>query len=68
MTKDDIKKIRSKAGLTQREFGERVGVSVRAVQKWERGERNASKLARRAIYAEFKEEVWDGDKADDQGK
>ena len=32
-----IARLRKEKGLTQRELGERLGVSDRAVSKWERG-------------------------------
>lgn len=38
----DIKLIRKKLGLSQKELGEKLGVSLRAVQSWESGERNIS--------------------------
>ncbi|MCZ8144898.1 helix-turn-helix transcriptional regulator [Flavobacterium sp.] len=39
----DIKIARKKLGLTQTEFGEKLGVSMRAVQSWESGTRNMPK-------------------------
>lgn len=35
--KDRIKQVRGKVGLSQTKFGERLGVSLSAVQKWEMG-------------------------------
>lgn len=35
MTGEEVKKLRESLGLNQREFGERCGVKVRAVQYWE---------------------------------
>ena len=35
--KDRIKEIRKNAGLSQTKFGERLGVTLSAVQKWEMG-------------------------------
>ena len=35
--KDRIKQVRKCAGLSQTKFGERLGVSMSAVQKWEMG-------------------------------
>ena len=32
-----IKSLREKRGLTQRELADRIGVSDKAVSKWERG-------------------------------
>ncbi|MEX0385837.1 LexA family protein [Spiribacter onubensis] len=36
--KDDIRKLREKAGLSQRQLGARIGVSGAAIQRWENGE------------------------------
>ena len=61
MTSDYLKQIRAKSGLTQKEFGEAIGVSVRTVQNWEQGRQNVSNLAKREIYRQFKaavDEVW----------
>lgn len=58
LTRDEIKEIRAKSKLTQREFGEAIGVSVRTVESWEAGHRNISKLAQRAICVEFREVIW----------
>lgn len=63
MISDYLKQIRAKSGLTQKEFGEAIGVSVRTVQNWEQGWQNVSKLAKREIYRQFKDavdEVWGG--------
>ena len=38
-----IKEIRKSVGLSQKEFGERIGVSDTAISKIEHGERNPSK-------------------------
>lgn len=35
--KDRIKEVRKKSGLSQTKFGERLGVSLSAVQQWELG-------------------------------
>lgn len=35
-----VKRRRSELGLTQSELAERLGVDIRAVQYWERGEKN----------------------------
>lgn len=34
-----IKELRTKAGMTQKAFAEYFGVSIKAVQSWEQGER-----------------------------
>ena len=38
-TKDDIKALREKAGVSQREFAFIIGVSQRTLQEWEQGRR-----------------------------
>jgi putative transcriptional regulator len=38
-TKDDIKALREKAGVSQREFADMLGVSLRTLQDWEQGRR-----------------------------
>jgi len=38
-TKDDIKALREKAGVSQREFATMLGVSNRTLQEWEQGRR-----------------------------
>jgi len=38
-TKDDIKALREKAGVSQREFAAMLGVSNRTLQEWEQGRR-----------------------------
>ena len=35
---DRIKKYRASANITQKEFGDMIGVTAQAVSKWERGE------------------------------
>ena len=34
---EQLKKLRKKSGLSQKEFAERVGVHMQSVSKWERG-------------------------------
>ena len=43
---DDIKKIRSKLGLSQSEFALLIGVSVSTLQNWEQGRRHPEGPAR----------------------
>jgi putative transcriptional regulator len=38
-TSDDIKALREKAGVSQREFAAMLGVSNRTLQEWEQGRR-----------------------------
>lgn len=38
----DVKKLREKLGMSKRDFAERVGVSVRSVEMWEKGDSTPS--------------------------
>lgn len=38
MTAVEIKRLRARLQLTQKEFAMRIGVSIRAVKRWEAGE------------------------------
>ena len=49
-----IKEIRKSVGLSQKEFGVRIGVSDTAISKIEHGERNPSKQTIKLICKEFK--------------
>jgi putative transcriptional regulator len=51
-----IKKVREKFELTQGEFAERIGVSIKTVQSWEQGERNPGIIAKVMIGAMLSEE------------
>ncbi len=42
----DIKEIRKKLNLSQKDFGKMLGVSLRSVQNWESGDRNISETAK----------------------
>ena len=42
----DVAEIRAKVGLSQTEFAELLGVSVRTLQDWEQGRRSPSGAAR----------------------
>lgn len=57
-SKEEIRKIRKRLGKTQTEFGEMLGVGLRIVQRWEKGERVISKSAEmllESIVAEHEE-------------
>lgn len=41
----ELKRIRSKLGLSQEAFAQRLGVSIGTVQSWEIGRRKPSRLA-----------------------
>ena len=49
MESKEIKKIRAKLFLTQKEFAERLGVDQVTVNRWENGKRRPSKLAVRQL-------------------
>lgn len=60
--------MRRKLGLSQRDFAERLGVSVRAYQNYERGEREVSATLIRALYKTFRIEpswIFEGDNVPD---
>ena len=57
--KERIREVRKAAGLNQTEFGSRVGVSLSAVQKWERGENVLSDAVIKLVCHEFAvNETW----------
>lgn len=49
MTKEEIKALRVKLGLTQTEFGLKIGVALNTVNGWEMGKHTPSKLALKAL-------------------
>ena len=49
MTKEKIKAIRHKFGLTQKQFAEKLGVSIRTLQHWEQGDRNPNRWVAQKI-------------------
>ena len=51
--KDRIKEVRKSAGCSQTKFGERVGVSMSAVQKWELGLNQPDAASIRLICQEY---------------
>ena len=51
----NIKELREKINLTQREFGERLGVQPQTVLKWEKGDRKVPEGAQKLIRYEFAE-------------
>jgi len=53
MLKNNIKKLRKQLGLNQTEFGKKIGKSLRAIQEWESGRREPSKLTVELISSVF---------------
>ena len=51
--KDRIKQIRKQAGISQTKFGERIGVTLSAVQKWEMGLNQPDSTSIKLIAQEF---------------
>ena len=49
----EIKVLRVKAGLSQKEFAERIGLTAQTVQKYESGERNIPVTVQKLIRYEF---------------
>ena len=57
--KDRIKQVRKDAGLSQTKFGERLGVTLSAVQKWEMGHNIPDSSSIKLICDRFGvNEVW----------
>ena len=52
----ELKRIRTKLGLSQEAFAQRLGVSVGTVQSWEIGRRNPGRLTR-ALIARSLEDI-----------
>ena len=50
MNKEQIKEIRHKLGLTQKQFAEKLDVSIRTLQHWEQGTRNPNKWVQKKIF------------------
>jgi transcriptional regulator with XRE-family HTH domain len=50
-----IKKIRQFAGLSQQEFGEKMGVTFATINRWENGKATPNKLAQTKLYDFCKE-------------
>lgn len=51
--KDRIKELRKSIGLSQTKFGERLGVSLSAVQKWEMGHTKPDTSTIRSLCREY---------------
>ena len=49
----DVRRIRRKNGLSQREFAERIGVSQSTVSRWESGKRGLSEKTLYRIMSLF---------------
>lgn len=50
----DVAETRKKTGLTQAQFGQLLGVSVRTLQDWEQGRRSPSGAARTLLLVAAK--------------
>jgi len=49
MKTEDIKALRKKLDITQKELAARIGVDTLTIGRWERGERRPSQLAVRQL-------------------
>lgn len=58
-TPDEIRRLRGKLGVTQREMAERMGVSPASITNWERGETQPGRQSRRALQG-LQEEIREG--------
>lgn len=56
--KDEIKKMRNEAGMTQKTFSEFFGIPVRTLQDWEAGVRKPPEYVVRLLPYKLKAE-WD---------
>ena len=45
----EIKQLREKLGLTQEQLAHKLGVTVKTVNRWERGKAKPSPMARRLL-------------------
>lgn len=59
MTQQQIKDLRAKHGLTQRAFGDVIGVTERTVQRWEGGDAKPSAQVLELLLIKLKEMVED---------
>jgi len=57
MESKEIKELRKKLGLTQKELAARMKVDAITVSRWERGEQRPSQLAERKLNKLAKKEV-----------
>jgi DNA-binding transcriptional regulator YiaG len=58
VTKDELKKLRARLGLTQQQLAKKLNVDVATISRWERGARgigNPEEILLRAIENESKE-------------
>ena len=53
MQADEIKAIRTRAGMTQAQFAREIGVDVLSVSRWERGVYTPLPIVQAAIKAKF---------------
>ena len=57
MESKEVKNLRKKLGLTQKELAARMKVDAITVSRWERGEQRPSQLAERKLNKLAKKEV-----------
>ncbi len=55
VTTNNVKELRERTGLTQAEFSEMIGVSVRTLQNWEQGRREPDGPAKALLRVVEKE-------------
>lgn len=53
MTGQELKELRLKAGLTQTELGQKIGVAYTKISQWENGKHKISKAYLRYLKVEF---------------
>ena len=49
MTKQEVKQLRVKLGLSQQEFATKLGIGIMTVSRWERGITKPSRMAQRLL-------------------
>ena len=65
---EDVKVIRVKARLSQKEFGERICVKAQTVQKYESGDRNIPESIQKLIRYEFAKQLPEEDRLYPEGQ
>ena len=57
MDKEEIRRLRHLAGLTQEKLAQELGVAHATVQRWERGKSKPTQLAQKALRQFFKKQL-----------